>query len=493
MAGSVSSLLQSNSHIHLDSEVCPWCEQSIPHDKFEEISARIAEEEEARIAEHEAKLRDQFAVERQALSAKAQADVSAALRSAEESVLMVRQEAEAKAAELAAETTERIEAAAAAARLAAESALAERIKEVENSAQDAARDALAAQTALKNLQESYDTQTAATNEKHKADLAAAVANTEAGVTKKLQDEIEAASVRVAAATAAEAQAKERIAAVENERTTLKQQLDEVNAAHEADILQRTNEVRESLGREMSKAVADERANAFAKEQRLTETVDSLKRQLEQKTAAELGEGSEIDLHLALKERFPDDIIRRVPKGENGADVIHEVIDNGIVCGKIVYDSKNRGAWQNNFVTKLRSDMIAEKADHAILSTNKFPAGVRQLHMQDGVIVACPARVVALAELLRSHIVQSNALRMSAEQREEKTAKLYDYITSEPCTQLLNSMQTAFERLDAIDADEKKAHDLVWNKRGKLIKDLERTRGSFVFELHRIIGTAEAAE
>ena len=65
------------------------------------------------------------------------------------------------------------------------------------------------------------------------------------------------------------------------------------------------------------------------------------------------------------------------KGVNGADVIHEVIHNGKVCGKIVYDAKNRNAWQNEFVIKLRADKIAQAADHAILSSNKFPRTRRQ--------------------------------------------------------------------------------------------------------------------
>lgn len=496
MASSVSSLRQS-THIHLDNETCPWCEQPIPHDKFQEISARIAEEKEAELAKHEAKLRDQFAMERQEISAAAQSAIDTVNRNADLAVAKVREEAVAQASQTAAEAEQRLAAAVAQGRQEAEAAIADKLKLSEASAQQAVQDKLAAQTALVNLEESFATRTAEAGEEHKADLAAAVASAEAGVAEKLAGAIEEAAAKAAAAEAAKVEAErlavERVTIAEQERAVLKQQLEEANAAHSAELIARTNEVRESLSKENSKALADERASAFAKEQRMTETVDSLKRQLEQKTAAELGEGSEIELHLALKEVFPEDNIRRVPKGDNGADVIHEVIENGIVCGKIVYDSKNRNAWQNNFVTKLRSDMIAEKADHAILSTNKFPAGARQLHVQDGIILACPARVVALAEMLRTHIIQTHALRMSSEKREEKTAKLYDYITSEHCTQLMDSMQTAFEKLEVIDVDEKKAHDSVWTKRGRVIKDLEKTRGTFVYELQRIIGTAEARE
>lgn len=72
----------------------------------------------------------------------------------------------------------------------------------------------------------------------------------------------------------------------------------------------------------------------------------------------------------------------MPKGTPGADVIHDVVCNGRVCGRIVYDSKNRNDWKTAYATKLCEDKIAAEAQHAILSTLKFPAGAKQLHAMD---------------------------------------------------------------------------------------------------------------
>ena len=497
MAGSVSSILQSQPHVHFDDEVCPWCEQSIPHDRFEEISARIAHEEQAKLAEHENRLRDQFAQERRQLAADARAEIETAKRLAEETMARFKEEADAKAASIAADAERMLAEAVARSRQETEAAFVDRVAAAEAAAIKALEDSLASETALRNMEETIATRTAEATEKHKLDLAAAIAGAEAAVEEKLRASIEASAAKVAAAEAAkveaETAAQDRLAEIERERSSLQRQLVEAGDAHRAELVERTNEVRESMSREMSKALLDAQKLAFDEKQKLTASVDDLKRQLEKKTAAELGEGSEIDLFEALKQTFEGDSIRRVPKGENGADVVHEIIENGTVCGTIVSDRKNRNAWQNNFVSKLRSDMIAAKADHAILSTNKFPAGARQLHLMEGVVIACPARVVALVEMLRAHVVQSHALRMSAEQREEKTAALYDYIISDRCAQLMDSLQSSFEKLEDIDVDEKKAHDTVWAKRGKILKEVEKTRGTFVFELQRIIGTAQAAE
>ena len=53
------------------------------------------------------------------------------------------------------------------------------------------------------------------------------------------------------------------------------------------------------------------------------------------------------------------------------------------------------AGANDYVVKLHQDKLSEHADHAILVARKFPAGLGQLHVQDGVIVVNAARVIAL--------------------------------------------------------------------------------------------------
>ena len=96
-------------------------------------------------------------------------------------------------------------------------------------------------------------------------------------------------------------------------------------------------------------------------------------------------------------------------------------------------------------------------------------------------------------MLRNHIVQTHELRVSNEAREEKSAALYEFITSERCGQLLNSVETMVRKLEQIEVDEQKAHRAVWKKRGELLKSVLKANGDLCFEIDRIIGTAEAAE
>lgn len=286
---------------------------------------------------------------------------------------------------------------------------------------------------------------------------------------------------------------EKLAEAERQKNEAVGQMEALKANMESAVNQRAQEIREALEKDKADTVNTIKSDHFKETQKLNEMVQSLQRRLDQKTAEELGEGAEVDLFEEIKAEYPDDIVTRVPKGTAGADIIHIVRHNGKECGKIVYDSKNRKAWRDDYVTKLREDQIAAKAEHAILSTCKFPAGTSQLTERDGVIIANPARVVMLAELLRTHLIQTSSLRIAGKERDSKTVALYSYITSERFRQHLASMDSCMDKVLEIDAKEKKDHDNVWNKRGGLIRSAQKSYGNVRADIERIIGTAESDE
>jgi hypothetical protein len=303
---------------------------------------------------------------------------------------------------------------------------------------------------------------------------------------------EAKAQAEAAATTRIADIQARLAQVEQARTEAASQVAALKAEQQAAVEKRVAEIQETLTRqkedlqrEKETAVLAEKAKVL----KLTSELADLQRKLEGKTAHELGEGSEIDLFEQLRSAFQSDRIQRVPKGVNGADVIHEVVHNGRACGKIVYDAKNRDAWQNNFAVKLNADKLVQGADHAILSSNKFPRDKREIHLQDGVIVAAPARVLAIVEILRDQLIRLHELRVSNEERGSKTEDLYAFITSEHCKQLIAQVETQAGKMLELDAKEVEAHRRVWDQRKKLINSVQKARSDLSFEIDRIIGTA----
>ncbi len=368
---------------------CPWCDQPISHEKFDDIRERIEAKERERSAEVERRLKTQ-------VETKARAEIDAAQK------------------------------AAAAA--------------IENAKQDAAKRELA--------------------------------------------------VREEARKATEAAMAQKLAEAENAKKNAEQQLRVAKATQDEQLKHALKEQREALEKANLETVNAEKAKAFETQLKFQERLQELQRQLQKKTAEELGEGAEVDLFETIRAEFPDDRVTRVDKGTPGADIVHKVVHNGKVCGCIIYDSKNRTAWRNDYVTKLRQDQLSAQADHAILSTMVFPAGARQLHVQDGVIVVNPARAVVLAQILRKQILQTHTLHLSNKARDEKTALLYAFITSDRCCQLFERMETVSEDMLELDVKEKKSHDATWRRRGELVRSAQRAQGDFLAEIERIIGTAK---
>jgi hypothetical protein len=274
-------------------------------------------------------------------------------------------------------------------------------------------------------------------------------------------------------------------ALEAQMATLKAEQQAVVDARVAEIRDGLERLQEDLQREKEKAVLAEKAKVL----KLQTELQDMQRKLEGKSAHELGEGSEIDLYEQLRATFEFDRIQRVPKGVNGADVIQEVVHNGKICGKIIFDAKNRDAWQNAFASKLKADKLAQGADHAVLSSNKFPKDKSQIHCQDGVIIANPMRVVAIVEILRDQLVRMHELRVSNEQRGSKTVELYAFITSEPFKQLVEQVEAQAGKMLELDAREQEAHRRVWDQRNKLIRTVQKAKSDLSFEIDRIIGTA----
>jgi hypothetical protein len=223
--------------------------------------------------------------------------------------------------------------------------------------------------------------------------------------------------------------------------------------------------------------------------KLESIVEELQRKLQNKTAEELGDGAEIDLFEVLKAEFPDDDISRVGKGKAGADIIHKVRLNGVVCGCIVDDSKNHQQWRTDHVGKLRQDQLAARAEHAVLSTHAFPKDKRELHIDSNVIIAKPGRAVVIAMILRKQVVQLHCLKVSNDERSRKTDELYALMTSDRFEQFISTITKTAEQLEALQAQERKAHDSVWKKQGELYRTVIRSCTQFDEEIGRIVGTA----
>jgi hypothetical protein len=110
-------------------------------------------------------------------------------------------------------------------------------------------------------------------------------------------------------------------------------------------------------------------------------------------------------------------------------------------------------------------------------------------VEDGVILANPARVVALVTIIRHHMLQIHTLKLSSTEREGKTAKLYAYITSARCEQLFSRIDTQAEELLDLQVKEMKWHKNNWEKQGEAFRSIQKAKADLAHEIGSIIGTS----
>jgi hypothetical protein len=293
----------------------------------------------------------------------------------------------------------------------------------------------------------------------------------------------------------QAETKAKVAVEQAKREAAKlaeQQIKALRANQEAVVEARLKTQREASEKKLGEAVNAERAKHFDEKLKLEEQLQDMQRRLQRKTAHELGEPAEVDLFETLQTAFPDDRISRVVKGVKGPDVLVEVIHNGAAVGKIALDSKNHRRWLHAFTRKLRADQLTEGADFAILSSSVFPAGAQQLHIQDNVIVANPARVPVLVHLLRRQVIENHVLKLGSEARNEKADKLFSFIISPACTDLLDRITKLTEDMVALDVKEASVHETTWKKRADLVSGLQAVHAEFSGAVSRIIDGSEAS-
>src|ERR1700745_1320508 len=93
MGVSHTSLVESAQNVlPITAEVCPWCEQPVPHEKFEEFSSRFQARENERIAEVTARLCDQAARENAETEDRLNAEIEQVRRNANVTVEALRAE-----------------------------------------------------------------------------------------------------------------------------------------------------------------------------------------------------------------------------------------------------------------------------------------------------------------------------------------------------------------------------------------------------------------
>jgi hypothetical protein len=218
--------------------------------------------------------------------------------------------------------------------------------------------------------------------------------------------------------------------------------------------------------------------------------EELRRKLQQGSQQTQGEVLELELEELLQDAFPLDHIEPVPKGMNGADLIHRVHNkNGHCCGTIVWESKRTKAWSDGWLQKLKDDLRLVKGDLAVIVSEALPKDVVHFSQVKGVWVSSRDCALNLATALRSQLVEISTIKAAAVGKNEKMEILYRYLSGPEFKQRIEAIVEAFIGMQEDLSEERRTAERRWSKREKQIQRVICNTSGMYGDLQGLIGSS----
>jgi len=254
-------------------------------------------------------------------------------------------------------------------------------------------------------------------------------------------------------------------------------------------------VQESLGtiREKAKKEAEDhlKLRVLEKEETIRAMqvqIEALRSKAEQGSQQLQGEVQELELEALLRAQFPRDIIEPVPKGEFGGDLLHRVSNNsGHLCGTIIWEAKRTKNWADGWLSKLRDDQRAAKAEIAVIVSTALPKDVTAFDLREDVWVSDPRFAIPIAGLLRQSLIDVAGARQAIEGKDTKMELLYGYLTGPRFRQRLEAIVEKFSEMQSDLERERKAITKSWSKREEQIRCMAGATAGMFGDLQGIAG------
>lgn len=219
-------------------------------------------------------------------------------------------------------------------------------------------------------------------------------------------------------------------------------------------------------------------------------VASLQLKLEAGSQQLQGEVLEIEIEKVLSATFPLDTISEVPKGVNGADVLHRIMTrSGKACGTIIWEVKRTKTFNDDWIAKLKADQRVAKSEIAALVTTAMPDGMRYFGQIDGVWVCSVLCVEVMAAALRAQLIEVSDVAAMNAGREEKAEVIYDYITGQGFRQRVEAIVSAFSEMEVDMAEERRVFERRMAKKEKQVRTVISSTAGMYGDLQATIGSS----
>lgn len=200
--------------------------------------------------------------------------------------------------------------------------------------------------------------------------------------------------------------------------------------------------------------------------------EEMKKRQEQGSMQLQGEVQELAIEKYLKENYIYDEIKEVGKGDMGADSL-QIVNTSYKpnCGTIYYESKRTKTFKEDWIAKFKNDIQEKGADIGVLVTAVYPKSMTRMGMRDGVYICTYEEFKALSFILRETLIKISDTKTLQENRHEKSAILYNYLTSTEFRFQFETIVNAFVGLQNDLESEKRAMNKLWKKREKEIQNV----------------------
>jgi len=201
-----------------------------------------------------------------------------------------------------------------------------------------------------------------------------------------------------------------------------------------------------------------------------------------------GEALELAIESWLSTQFPFDTLDEVKKGAFGADCIQTIHTRELQnCGVICYESKNTKAWSDGWVSKLKQDMLKAGADLGVLVTTVYPNGMDRMGFVEGIWICSLDEFKGSVSLLRESLIRVHKTVQKEENRGDKMALLYSYLTGNEFGMQMKAIVDGFITMQIELDKERRSLMASWKRRQKLIDGVLQNTTEMYGSLQGIAG------
>ena len=279
----------------------------------------------------------------------------------------------------------------------------------------------------------------------------------------------------------------QISKLQREKLEMKESIElENQKKFDAQILEEKEKIRKKFD--------DENALKFATLQKQLEDqkklTEEMKRKQEQGSMQLQGEIQELAIEEYLTNQFPLDTIEEIKKGANGADCLQIVNTfESQNCGTIYYESKRTKNFSPAWIEKFKNDIREKKADIGVLVTEVLPSDMERMGLKDGVWICTFEEFKGLVTVLRQSIINLDIALQSQENKGDKMAMLYDFLTSTEFRMQIEGIVEGFSQMQDDLAKEKRAMQKIWSQREKQIDKVIANTVNMYGSIRGIAGNA----